>query len=246
MCGQALRTGAWMLLDELTLRTATFEFRYDQTFRIWDRAGELWSDVSVLFPTLKMGQAAPNDAQGRAGNKRFAAGSERALVTVVLPDAMPGNFPEDAEAFVSLVSAVYDIKAYTRIGFRAIYFKRFPDGKAAAERMLSLGLLKLPIGPRFGVEQAPFLQPEYALRVEGEALGYHVRVKAHELNIDLELPEEYVTDEIKPGKDKRHELVFDFDYFTTATVLDNQLKVAEWIRQVFHVMRRDTGALMGN
>jgi hypothetical protein len=229
-----------MHLDDLELRIATFEIRYDPSFLVWDRSGTLWTALREKFPQLTVAQAAPNEVLAQEGNKRFSAGAEKAFLMTILPETMPGDFPDQAAMFTKIVSDTLDLKSFTRVGFRTVYFKRFAEGKDAADAMLKLGLLVVPQGRHFGIDDGASLQPEYSVRIEGEALGYTVRVKAQEITINIDLPPELARDDIKSGKETKHELIFDIDYYTTATVLLSQLRVSDWIQQVFHGIRRDS------
>lgn len=234
-----------MHLDEFQLRTASFEIRYDSAFAIWDRAGRLWTTLHREFPTIALSQATPNEVTVQDADWRLSVGLTKAYIMAFWPDSLLGDFPDKATTFTGIVSDTLELAAFTRIGFRAVFTKSFSDKKAASAAMLELDLLRVPEGKNFGIDDAEWHLPEYSIRMENEALGCLVRIKAHEFTISVDPIPEMPRGEMQTIKETKHELVFDLDYYTTATVLISQIRVADWLAQVFHGIRRDSKNYLG-
>lgn len=230
-------------LSQLKLCRAVIEIRYDNAYTLWDRAGLIWSKACSIWAGLKTIKAEPNTTTFIL-NERFelSVSIDKAHLIDAKPSSSLKEFMENAELFVNLVSDSLDIAQFTRLGFRLIYSKVFPDKITAANTLISSKMLIIPEGKHFNIEGKPLL-PKYSLTWEGESTGVRVTLVAQEKKVDLDVP--LGIEEFSPVHIKKHEVIYDIDYYTMKSVSKGQLNVTEWISQAYHLIKRDSQFFMG-
>ena len=152
------------------------------------------------------------------------------------------EFIEFAEVFVDLVAKSLDISKFTRLGFRLIYYKNFPDKASAANVLLACKKLVVPEGKQFNI-QGKVLLPRYSVVWEGESTAIQVTLAAQDRKIELDISPGI--EEITSVHVEKHEIVYDIDYYTLNPILKGQLNVKDWIEQTYHLIKRDSKVFMG-
>jgi hypothetical protein len=231
-----------MELDHLTLSGLTFELRYSSAWKLYDRAGSIWTLVEAEFGSLKPLEVQPNST-------RFAVNKEVDL-SVQLDKAHVGwvgtkieqkKFIAYAEFIVRLLRAELGVDAFTRLGLRPIFRKRFKSKDEVIAAFLETGLIRPFSGKNFGVEGRP-AHLDFNIRTEGDTLGWqgHLFTQTKKISVERPLGDEDIPD----FELEKYELILDVDYFTTAEVSFGQLRTDEWINQAMRVIRRDAGVML--
>jgi hypothetical protein len=229
-------------LDDFSLFSAAFEIRFDEAYAIWDRSGDLWSNVLLAFPGLERRHVDP-------GRVVFSTtGKPERELTVELnrlgfvefdPDRQLRHFADAVDKFASIATEILAVGQYQRTGLRLLYRKEFPDAKGAAATLSPTQIHQklASFDKLFGVE-GPLIQPEIAFRREDGKNGFSLRLKVDTQKLDLgavvgwpDLP--------LPISKTRHWLVLDIDCYIQASVLADALAFNDWIRQTAHIIRRD-------
>jgi len=230
-------------LSDFQLEQAVFEARYALAYLHWDRAGAIWTEARTKWPGLQLSQAEPAGTQFTLENRyALSVSLDKATAVDHRPDRVLKSFVELLEDFVELITRRLEITDYSRIGLRLIFMKQYPDQEAASFALLSTNILRIPEGPRFGIDSPPIL-PEYAVRWEGKATGTTVRMKAEGRKYGFDPPLDWK--EVSPVHKEEYYLKFDIDYYTVASVAVGQFSAKDWIDQALHFIRRDSKAFLG-
>ncbi len=231
-----------MDISDFRLYTIAFECRFAPALLHWDRAGSIWSQVSGKHPGIKLIKGEPNQTAFRIQDRfelRVALGQFN--VNGYNPGTAADEFISLADDFSSTVVRQVGIETFTRVGLRPIFIKEYPTREAASAPLLSLGLLRLPEGPCFGIAGEPIL-PIYGLRWESDMKGCVINISVVEREYEFEPP--FAWEGVEPKKVKKTALNIDVDYYTVAAVEVSRLGFAEWIKQALHVVRRDANRFL--
>ena len=225
-------------LSEFRLSQAVLEARYLNGFLHWDRAGAIWMEITQRYPNLKVVKSEPVQTVFRLDDKyEFSVQIDRMSVQAHDPHPSLMEFTEVVDRFGATIMRFLELEEYARIGFRLIYLKEFADKASASEALLSTGRLSLPSSPSFGVSGDP-LFPAFSCRWEGPAKGVLVQMRTEERTYEFEVP--FAWEGVKSDGKGRYFCVFDLDYFTTATVGIEQVRLSDWVHQAIHAVRRDS------
>ena len=228
-------------LSDFRLMTLSFECRYPSAYLLWDRAGTVWSELIGLKPDLRLIKAEPGETVFRLDEHlEFCVQLGSFHLTAHNPSSVE-EFARVADEFSSLVLRALGIGTLTRIGFRQIFVREFPELDGASAAMLALDLVRLPASPCFGIG-APPSNPRYAIRLEEESKGCTIQVYVHSRDFEPQLPFGWEGAEIQ--KVQRPTLSVDFDYYALSATV-HQMRPEEWILQAAHVIRRDAGQILG-
>ena len=232
-----------MDLSEFELERSIFEFRYSPSYLHWDKAGVLWNDAQTKWPKLKLKRGEPNVTSFMLDNTyEIAVTVDKASVVCYFPESDLADFIEKVDYFLGATTKQLDISQYTRVGLRLPYFKKYPNVESASAGILEPKLLNLPGGPHFGLEGS-FSLPEFAVRWEGSAAGVTVRLRTEGRKLDFDPP--IGVRELKPFHEEKFGLVYDVDYYTKGTLTVGQFRTQDWIKNVLHVIRRDSRRFLG-
>ena len=230
-------------LSSFKLNQATMEIRFNNAYTLWDRAGQIWSKASSKWSNLKMGKAEPMVTKFLVDDRyELSIKLDVAHLIDLTPSSNLKEFMANAELFVTLVADTLDITEFTRLGFRLIYCKRFPNKTEAADSLISTKMISVLSGKHFNIE-GKVLMPNYSLRWEGVSMGVRVALLARDKKIDLNVNPGM--EEITPVHVERSELIYDIDYYTLKNTKKGQLNVKEWISQAYHLVKRDSNVFMG-
>lgn len=227
---------------QLKLVSATIEIRYDTAYILWDRAGLIWSKASLKWQDLKINQADPNTTRFII-NDRFdlLVSLDRIHIIDSKPTANLKEFIEYADIFINLVMESLDIAKLTRIGFRLIYNKYFPDKNMAAEALVSSKMMVVPKSKFFNI-QGKVLSPVYSLIWEGESTAVKVTLSARDKKVEFNAPPGL--EEVPSVNVTKHDVLYDIDYYTIKPVSKGQFNVREWIEQTYQLIKRDSKYFM--
>lgn|GEM_PF-1316387 len=232
-----------MDLSTFKLLSATLEVRYEKAFRLWDYSGRLWAKVANMWPNLKIGTAQPNVSTFSLDERyQLSVALDKSHIGDTAPISSLKDFTEKTKDFVKVISQSLEIEYFTRVGFRTVFVKVFPDKQQAVDAMISTKLITIPDGVHFGI-QGKVLLPKYGLRWEGESVGVTISIEVRDRKIDFDPPA--AVEELTSIHHELHELVYDIDYFTLGIVSTGQLDVMEWLSQAYHLVKRDSKNFLG-
>jgi hypothetical protein len=232
-----------MDLKDFSLEQSIFQLRYSPSFLLWDNAGSLWHDAQQKWPKLKMKRGEPNVTSFTLENKHeIAITTESASVVGHFPDSGLADFTEKVSYFVVETAKHLEIAEYTRIGLRLLFRKTYSSTETASMALYDSKLLNLPEGPHFGVKGA-FRMPELTIRWESESLGVTVRLRAEGRKLDFDPPMD--APELKPVHEEKFGVVYDVDYYSKGSLLIGQFRADDWIKNVLHLIRRDSRSFLG-
>jgi hypothetical protein len=225
-------------LADFALERVTFEVRFEKAFALWDRAGATIAGVTAQYPNAELQDANPSRiALVIKPNAELVLELEKAHVIHHAPQRDAAPLIPLATSLTKSVTEFLQVKALTRIGTRAIYKKEFDKIADATQRLLSMGHLRTPTGKFFGVDAKPE-SVAYSTKWDGKATG--VRVSLHSQTQKIEFsPAPIHAKEMEGISKERHELLLDIDYFSTQTVMSDQFRAEDWIKNAMHLINRD-------
>ena len=230
-------------LSTFKLSQAVLEVRYEKAYRLWDYSGRLWGSVARMWPNLIPDTAQPNVSTFHLDNRyQLAVAMEKSHIVDMIPISSLKDFFERAKDFVKLITKFLEVEYFTRVGFRLVYIKGFPNRQQAADAMLSTKMLMVPEGQHFGIQGKAFL-PKYALVWEGESVAARILLEVRDKKVDFDPPPDI--EELSSVHLKKYELFYDIDYYTLGQISTGQLDVMEWLSQVYHLVKRDSKSFLG-
>lgn len=136
------------------------------------------------------------------------------------------------------------IRLYSRVGLRVLFAKEYPTREAAAGALLSTGLIQPASEPVFELQSSPWVEPEVSLRKEDSKAGCWFRLKAETLKIEFQ-PAFGIAKYFQEKSTTKERLILDVDYYLHQAGDATRLQFDEWIKQAFHLIRRDSRKLIG-
>jgi hypothetical protein len=225
-----------MDISEMKLGKGIFEFKYNQSLLLWDRAGTVWTEMKMEWPKLEARNIEPSrGAFVEEGKKEFHVELDKSHVVMLYPQNTLRDFIDIVKLFLPLISKQLEINEFTRLGLRLIYKKEFTSIDDAIDVLLKGKVLSLPTGKQFGID-GQFKHPEYAIRYEGKTQGVIIRVKSESIKYEFNPPFGMPFEALK---DEKHFNTFDIDFYSTAIITRGQLNIEEWINQALHMIKRD-------
>ncbi len=228
--------------SDLHLRQAAFELRFSKNYLLWDRSGLIWREVARKFTALEVEHAEPGKIIFRLDKlQQTSLEPERWWITAHEPTASLESFFEVAASLSEIVVRNLELAEYSRLGLRVIYSKEFDDIAAASSALMSTGVLAIPDGRQFSVSGSA-LRPAYSFRREDGKNGFLIQVKADSTKVDVKAPAE-VAAIVEPFSREIFSLTFDVDFYVMASVSVGQLSLLDWLKQAFHLIKRDSESL---
>lgn len=230
-------------ISHFSIAKVTFEARFGHAYLVWDRSGTLWTAAAKQLPNTKLVKAEPNSVVFTCDPlTELAVKLDRISLTAFRAKNDLTEFSQTAEKMVEIARSNLEISEFTRLGVR-FYLRKFFDAKAlASAALLEKSRLSLPKGKFFnfevGAPDAATVNPEFAMRIEGEKLGVHIRAKAESMTVEMD-PGYEASQFINPVKDEKHFVELDIDYYTLAPTPVGQLRCRDWIENARHMLRRD-------
>ena len=231
-------------LTSYVLENPTFEVRYPESFLHFDNSGKIWERVRAKWPNTEIEKAEPQQTSFILDHRyRLTVLLDKCSVGEIRPQhGHLTDMSEVAEGFLGIVTENLQISQYTRVGLRIVFGKKCNTIEEAAMSITQSNILNIPGGPHFAVN-VKHVYPELVLRMEDDNNGATVRLRIEERAMNLIPPGTWL--ETPPIDVKKSCLVYDIDYYTRKAVKVGQLKVKEWIGQVFHLIKRDSGPFLG-
>src|SRR5258706_10138270 len=125
-----------MELSDFKLETSSFEYRYGQSFLLWDKAGSIWTEAVQRWPKLKLVRGEPGVTTFTLDNLyELAVSIDKVHVISHFPSIE--NFVELCEAFTTMTHRQLELRQFTRLGFRLIYFRQFPTKETASDAVFA-------------------------------------------------------------------------------------------------------------
>ena len=217
----------------------SYEVRYPPAYALWDKAGAMTQELQRQFPTLEVVEGTPAKITLIVKpNIELVVELGKAFTVMHGPTRSGEDLVISAKAITSCAIDVLGVSNFDRVGTRLIYRKEFPTIEQAAARLISFKMLNVPETRVFS-QQGALKDTEYRYRWESEATGVMLRFAAVTEKVDFN-PQLSLADRVAPVSSTRHLLIADIDYFTVTTVLKEQLKVDDWIKNAIHLTNRDT------
>lgn len=231
-----------LTFDQLTLKQATIEIRYDNAYLLWDRSGLVWSEITKERPSAKMVKAEPMVSAFTLDDRfELTVTLDKAHLVDHTANSSLKEFTELAGTFIDIVTKSLEINKFTRIGFRVIYNKYFENKFAAADALMSTKLLSGPEGKHFNI-QGKISMPTYSLVWEGESTALRAVLTARNKKIDFDVTPGL--EELSSVHIEKPEVVYDVDYYTLSHILKGQFNTRDWITQAYHLIKRDSKVFM--
>lgn len=223
-------------LAEFAVEQLAFEVRFPEAFLLWDRAGNLAQQAKAFKG--KLVSAEPGKVVFRKGRLEAAFELTQARVIQHHPEGALERFADDADQLVALVSTILEVASFTRIGFRAVAFRKTESLAAAANKLLGTGLIRVPVGRSFDAEPTAGASfAEYGVRLQSRARATTIRLRSDERRLEIEAPAGLKAFDSKV--EETFGLILDVDQFTLAPMEPAQLLTREWVKGALHLYRRD-------
>lgn len=219
-----------LITDDLGLESITFELRFNNLYRLWDKVGTIWADLVARHSELVVSGVQPNQQIFEMTNVQVTL--ELGLFRVI-------GRGKECEEKVSIVSSdLFEIldrhlkpPSFTRAGFRIIKSKGFNTTQEA----MAFGDWEIDSIDRFRIgENVGFSSSR---RYEGETKGLLATLKTEEKQINVNVPWE-AAPYLKPYKEKKIYVVADADYYTIGVIDRDAFEVNTWMRQARRQVQR--------
>jgi hypothetical protein len=232
----------------MKLEKAVLEVRHPPALLLWDRSGTVWRNILKALPGAEPVEAQPNVTRFRLP-PHDDLGVELEVFRLISanPERKLTEFKRRCEVFSRTVMDTLEISQLLRLGLRVIYSIPAKTAEAAADLVLSGGMLRTPPS----LEQRPPFSgrvslPEVAFRWEGKAIGVSYRLRAEMRNYELSIPPEFPPEiDAKSIKRSLYYATLDLDYYTTVNISRDQLVLAEWMESGFRVLKREADRMLG-
>ena len=220
-------------LDESEIESITVEARYDPAFLLWDRSGEIWSEVHSQFPELGVQIAGPSQVVFESLATRAIVELEAFRVSCRGADAEK-LVGEISQTLLEACSERLGLAVFKRVGLREIRTCTISDHTESLSTFSSL-LTAAYTGNLLADSKATALS--CGLRQESETSGLSASVRTEDRETKLTVPWE-VKNNVPTSLPKRQLLVFDSDYYTIGTTRREALNLEDWANQSLRIIRR--------
>ena len=225
-------------INDFKLKRAVCELRYDKSYLIFDRTGQVYHDLKTIIPDLDVTNAHPMNSIAQSEKGVFVVEVGQCRVTVDNPESTLQEFANTCKSFFDIVTKQLEISVFARIGLRSIFRCEFKDLAKARETLASLKLINLEEGPRFGIDLPA---SEVSFRWQNDEIGTLFRLAAESTTIDLMIPVE--TEEQKIHK-KVIALTLDIDSYTVVPAERAQWDPTAWIPQSIRRTRKEADKIV--
>jgi len=227
-------------IDDFKLFTLTCELRYKNAYLIYDKTGQILTDLRQHFNEIEVGTASPPQTSFTSEEGTFVLELGACRFTVAKAEKGAEIFAKHCKVYFETVMRHLNISLLTRIGLRYIARK---ESKSLDDSKVALAALRLTgLNPtkRFNSSDSP---TEVLFRWEDSQIGAFFRLKAETTEIKTNTPLE-LRDLVQPIDKKIIGLTLDIDYYTAAAVQREQWEPEEWIQQKFRIIRKEADSIM--
>lgn len=219
--------------DGSEIESITIEARYDPAFALWDRSGEIWSEVHSQLPELSIQTAGPSQVVFESSETRAVVEIEAFRVSCRGADAEK-LVGEISQKLLQACSDRLRLAVFKRVGLREIRTCEIANPTEPISPFSSL-LTAAYTGNLLADSKLTALS--CGLRQENETSGLSASIRTEERETKLNVPWE-VRNLVPSSLPKRHLLVFDSDYYTIGTTRREVLNLEDWTHQAERIIKR--------
>jgi hypothetical protein len=235
-----------MYLDNLKLRSIAFQVNYPVAYEIWDSAGEIARKLIGIWPGLKLQHGEPN-RQFMVGDGVTVRSEAESAVAIFDAEHIKKISAEARSHQIRDAFAIWrtslNLSDLNRVSMRVQYYKDYSSTKDVVKAMSELNCCKFPTpkvfdqpldGERNNVDTSFRWEDDKSfalLRIYAES-AIIKRVASPEIPEDADI------------KREQFRLVVDFDRGFISPIKAKDLRVEEWIKGYFHVLRRDIDKIL--
>lgn len=229
-----------LTVDDFSLLRTVCEIRYNQAFLIYDRTGQIMSDVRGFFRNVAVASAAPNQSAFAADEGNFTVELDKSGFTSEKLDSSLETYGKWCKAFFGVVTRNLELKVFTRIGLRSFMRAEFKTIEESNAALASMKLPNLGNEKRFNISCDP---TEVLFRWQDNQIGATIRLKSDTVGLELVVPREF-TEKENSLKRSVTGLMLDIDYYTVAPVDAGQWDAMEWVPQKMRIIRKEIDAIV--
>jgi hypothetical protein len=210
-------------LDEFVIQVLTFELRFENAYLLWDRAGEMASRFIDHDPAIRFVTAQPHQQIFETDDLHIVSELASLRVSSRGPNALK-QLMDFGEVLALTTREVLRINTFTRVGFRNISRKVFPDRKTAVQTLSH-------VSESFGETTDDWERVGMHLsdRLESESRGFSATIKVEQQEVNLTIPWE-ASNRIDFKKQKEAVGILDSDYYTIGSVDHDAFNAETWIK----------------
>jgi len=219
--------------DESEIESITVEARYDPAFMLWDRSGEIWSEIHSHFPELAIHTASPAQVALESPGTRAVVEMEAFRVSCRGANAEE-LVGEIAQKLLQACSDRLRLAVFKRVGLREIRTCKI------AKSMESISPFSSLLSPAYTgnlIADSKATAFSCGIRQESETSGLSASVRTEERETKFTVPWE-VQSLVPASLPMRNLLVFDSDYYTIGTTRRETLNLEDWTLQARRIIKR--------
>jgi hypothetical protein len=220
-------------LDESEIESITIEARYDPAFALWDKSGEIWSEVQSKFPELAVQVAGPSQVVFESLETRAVVELEAFRVSCRGVNAEK-RVGEISQRLLQACSDRLRLSVFKRVGLREIRTCAIANNMEAFPLFNSL-LTTAYTENLLSDSKATALS--CGLRQENETSGLSASIRTELRETKLTVPWE-VRNIVQSNPPKQQLVVFDSDYYTIGTTRREVLNLEDWAHQAGRIIKR--------
>lgn len=224
-----------MELNDFKIRQVIFEIRYNSAYILWDRAGVLARELSLLWPGLELLEGEPNQQVFNCGNARISTKIDNAHIAITAPRSIT-QYAEQIEESVKLWTDLLELEKYTRVGTRTIFAKTFESADAVNAAAVSLRLLRSPNPPFFN-HKSPY--SSYQLKMYWDDEDSQTQISIRPEHQVMEISGFFVADDEVKETRTSDALILDIDRAAKGEIDISKFRTSEWLEGVRHLINRD-------
>lgn len=235
-----------MILDKFNLATTVFQINFKESFLLWDRAGAIASDMSKIWPDLKVAEGMPDRQTLRGKNALIQTTMVNGILTLKGEDALSEQSVLATKKLYEIWREQLDLSVVERISTRTIYHRDYGSLGDANRAIFARNLAKLPEGKVFDQPtDSPLNGVELRYRFEDDKSFAFVRLAVESFKYEVELDPAFVEAPHMIKKEK-HRVVIDFDRGMLGGVDSQKFRVDEWFKGYQHIINRDLEKVLGS
>jgi hypothetical protein len=234
--------GMSLTIAEFTVDRIVLEVRYQTALLLWDRSGALWTDLGKKHPSIANRSARPEQTVfGIDRDLQLTVELEKAIIEADEPPANLQQFQAVADDFFQVLADTLQVKVFSRVGCRVIFFKRYKSKNEAADAVGASHHMRLPTGRHLDVD-GRIVRTGFVFQMEDDTLGATVRLDSDGRRIEFRPP--FGVKEVPAVDDIQHGVTLDVDWYSHRAVTVGAFRPSEWVNQTMHRIRRDVPAFL--
>lgn len=221
--------------SEFQIDRQVCEVRIPQNYLFWDYSGRLWAEIARDFEKMKAVNANPNHTSFEAGD--FLLVAEPSVIRITARGTVSNDeFLKKSSVFFDTCIDILKIALFDRVGLRIIWTQEFRSMRETKEGFEKFGVLALPAGPLFGIEEPP-VGLETRISWESANIGVVLGLRTERRSFEPQLPWE-LRSQVKATGSEQFLLVVDADRFTRKSLSREVLDISEWIGSSHRVLKK--------